>query len=168
MQRDFLDERPTQPADCPAMNTHPISTFAAIVVTALMMPTGPVQRDRHERRLPRRQHRRRADGARQVCADLGFAEAIPVSGMVSRGEVRHLGTLGAAMRTGGRRLVRAVDVFYQHRAIPVSSRALRFAEGFRVQGRHPRMEGPELGPGQVAGALQARRGAILHGSGQSP
>ncbi len=143
------------------------------------------EQDEHEPRDPTRgggldyragAGRRRAGGGedrlpdrrRAVQAQHGFAQAVPVSRVVPRRQVRHLGPLGTAGRADGRRLVRPRHVRARQRALQVSPGALRPSVGVRLQGHHPAVEGREVGPRPADGALQEGRREVLRQHGLAP
>ena len=108
------------------------------------------------------------DCGRPVQAGHGFAQAVPVSRLVPRRQVRHLGALGAAGGADGRRLVRPRHVRAGQQALQVSPGALRPSVGVRLQGHHPAVEGGEVGPRPPDAALQEGRREVFRQHGLAP
>ena len=95
-------------------------------------------------------------------------KTVPVSRLVPRREVRHLGALGTAGRADGRRLVRPAAVRAGASALQGPPGALRPSHQARLQGHHPALEGREVGPRPADGALQEGRRALLRQHGLAP
>ena len=113
--------------------------------------------------------RRAAPLAGAVRADAGLAGHLPLSGLVPRRQVRHLGPLGPAVRADGGRLVRPEHVHPGRRrqSVPASPGQLRSSLRQRLQGHHSAVEGREVGPRPVDGALQEGRRQVLRQHGRA-
>ena len=90
------------------------------------------------------------------------------AGLVPRREVRHVGTLGPAVRPEhGDWYARKMYVHGQRQYV-AHARALRASIDVGVQGHHPPVARRGVATGRARGALQGRRRAVLHGARQPP
>ena len=109
-----------------------------------------------------------AHGAGTLSTHMGVTRAIRGTRMVPRCQVRHMGTLGPAVRARGGRLVCPTHVLPRALAIRIPCQEIRRPRQVRIQGCDTRMAGREVGSRISDQALQGCRGALFRHTGQPP
>ena len=102
----------------------------------------------------------------QVLTYLGVIVPIRSARMVPQRQIRHMGTLGSAMPTRSRRLVRSWHVRRGRCCLQVALGALRTSFGIRLQGCNQRMESRKMESGEAGSPFQENRCPIFLCYGQ--
>src|SRR5208283_5252599 len=118
-------------------------------------------------RILGRQFCRRPD-RRSLSALLGIAEGLSVSRLVSRCEVRDVGSLESAVRSRTGRLVRPRHVHTGQSAVQLPRQDIRASVPVWIQGYLPYLAGRKLESRGVDPALRQKRGQILRRACQPP